>query len=90
MADPWYRWPKGLRQAIMERDGHHCRIRLLGCKHTPDCYRCATVVDHILPVLSGGAWFDPANLRAACSPCNQSRRDFTQKIIPTYPAPERW
>lgn len=26
----------------------------------------------------GGAWFDAANLRAACNPCNQGRKDRSQ------------
>ena len=56
-------WPR-VRRAILERDGNKCQIRL------PCCTTKATCVDHITPVLDGGAWYDPANLRAACAPCN--------------------
>ena len=30
----------------------------------------ATSVDHIDPVVEGGEFYDPANLRAACKGCN--------------------
>ncbi len=53
-----------LRLVILERDGYHCRI------HGPKCTGRATEVDHIIPVADGGPIFDPANLRAACQPCN--------------------
>lgn len=74
---PWYRWPKGLRQAILERDNHLCQIRLPGCTMTAD------TVDHIRPVSQGGAWFEPTNLRAACRWCNTSRGDGRPTSAPT-------
>ena len=67
MAKPWHRWPAGLRQAIFDRDGHRCQIRLAGCTGA------AEHVDHITPAFLGGAWFDPDNLRAACKFCNLAR-----------------
>jgi len=66
---PWYRWPTGLRTAILERDGYRCQLVL------PVCTHLATTIDHIHPVSRGGAWFDPDNLQAACSPCNTAKRD---------------
>jgi 5-methylcytosine-specific restriction endonuclease McrA len=33
----------------------------------------ATTVDHVVPLVDGGARLDPKNLVAACSRCNSSR-----------------
>ena len=65
---PWYRhtWPK-VRQQILARDSYVCQIRAAGCLGT------ATTVDHIVQPEAGGAWFDGANLRAACTKCNYGR-----------------
>ncbi|MBF6063029.1 HNH endonuclease [Nocardia terpenica] len=52
-----------LRRAILNRDSQLCQIR------AEDCLNWATEVDHIIPVTRGGT-NDPANLRAACAPCN--------------------
>lgn len=62
-SGPWTR----IRLEVLERDGYLCQIRDSRCKGT------ATQVDHIVPVTSGGAWWDKANLRAACWPCNRDR-----------------
>lgn len=59
-------WPH-VRLTILERDGWRCQIR------GPRCVGHATQADHIIPWQEGGAWYDPANLRAACSPCNSGR-----------------
>lgn len=56
-----------LRLVILERDGWVCQIR------GPRCLVDADTVDHIIPWRYGGAWYDPANLRAACQPCNLDR-----------------
>lgn len=61
-------WPR-LRLMILRRDGHTCQIK------GPHCTQVGTECDHILPWLDGGAWFDPTNLRAACTPCNKGRRN---------------
>jgi 5-methylcytosine-specific restriction endonuclease McrA len=37
------------------------------------CTQHATAVDHIIAVADGGAFYDPANLRATCVHCNASR-----------------
>lgn len=70
MANPPYDgpWPR-VRKAILERDGYRCQIR------GPRCAGAANVVDHIVPVTQGGAWYEPSNLRAACQPCNRDRVD---------------
>lgn len=49
------------------RDGYQCQIK------GPNCARTANQVDHIVPVLEGGSWFDERNLRAACRRCNVGR-----------------
>lgn len=59
-------WRK-LRLAILDRDGWLCQIRSEGCEVQ------ASHVDHIVSWRHGGAWYDPANLRAACATCNKSR-----------------
>jgi 5-methylcytosine-specific restriction protein A len=56
-----------LRLEVLDRDGRRCQIR------GPQCRGEATQVDHIVPVADGGAMFDPANCRAACSWCNTWR-----------------
>lgn len=68
MAKDPYRGPwQRIRRQILERDGYRCQI--VG----PNCTTVATDVDHILPISQGGAWYDPVNLRAACSKCNNDR-----------------
>lgn len=51
---------EAIRQQVLERDGFMCRI----CEQAQ-----ATTVDHIIPKVKGGT-DDPANLLAACRPCN--------------------
>jgi 5-methylcytosine-specific restriction protein A len=58
---------KRVRLAILRRDEYRCQIQARGCKQV------ATTVDHITPRSEGGAMFDPANLRAACTKCNYGR-----------------
>ena len=60
------RWKK-LRRQILERDNYECQLRRTGCTTV------ASAVDHIESPREGGAFFDPANLRAACTHCNSSR-----------------
>jgi 5-methylcytosine-specific restriction protein A len=62
-AGPWRR----IRKQILDRDQYLCQIRGKNCTTT------ATQVDHITPVHTGGAWYDPNNLRAACATCNNQR-----------------
>ncbi len=72
MPAPQYRWPRGLRETILARDGHVCQLRL------PGCTGVATHIDHVTSVGEGGAWFDPNNLRGACRHCNCARRTAAQ------------
>lgn len=62
------RW-KAARLEVLRRDGYRCRIQL------PKCKTRATHADHIEDWRDGGAWFDPANLRAACASCNTAQRN---------------
>jgi 5-methylcytosine-specific restriction protein A len=57
-----------VRLVVLERDGGLCQIR------GPTCKVAADQADHIVRPEDGGAWFDEANLRAACAPCNLGRR----------------
>jgi 5-methylcytosine-specific restriction protein A len=56
-----------LRLWVLDRDRGQCQIR------GPKCTQLATEVDHIVSRADGGQVFDPANLRAACRPCNAAR-----------------
>ena len=68
MTKPQYSGPwKKIRLQVLERDGYQCQIK------GPHCARTADQVDHIVPVLEGGSWFDDRNLRAACRRCNVGR-----------------
>jgi 5-methylcytosine-specific restriction endonuclease McrA len=62
-------WPR-VRRTILERDDYRCQI------NGPNCKTHATTVDHIISWQAGGAWYDPANLRAACGPCNYGRTKY--------------
>jgi 5-methylcytosine-specific restriction enzyme A len=68
MALPVYghTW-KRVRLEVLARDHYECQIR------GPRCQGRATLVDHIIPVARGGAWYDQANLRASCRSCNTAR-----------------
>ena len=55
-----------LRLRILQRDNHRCQINHRGCTLIAD------QVDHIIPLVDGGAKYDPSNLRAACTHCNAS------------------
>jgi len=60
-------WPN-VRKRVLERDQYRCQVR------GPRCTERATEVDHIVPFSQGGAKYDPANLQAACKPCNSWKR----------------
>ncbi|MGE3794455.1 MAG: HNH endonuclease [Dehalococcoidia bacterium] len=61
-----YEWERR-RQAVIERDGGLCQLRLEGCTEI------ATTADHIVPMALGGTE-DLGNLRASCGACNERRR----------------
>lgn len=56
-------WRK-MRAHILDRDRYQCQMpTLVGLP----CLAPASTVDHITPLAEGGAFLDPANLRAACA-----------------------
>ena len=67
-SDPRYGTPawKRLRRIILERDGGRCQMT------GPRCVGYATEADHIEAIADGGDFWNPANLRAACRPCNSA------------------
>lgn len=75
-------WRK-VRLFVLERDNYECRVRLPGCSEV------ATVADHIVPYLQGGAWYDPNNLRASCVGCNARRSRGVTSEDPTPLPPSR-
>lgn len=70
-----------MRLEVLERDGWRCQLRLPGCEVRAD------QADHIVRVRDGGAWFDIANLRAACGPCNR-QRELEQRSVSAPPSRE--
>jgi 5-methylcytosine-specific restriction enzyme A len=58
---------KRLRLYVLARDHYACQIR------GPRCKGYADQVDHVIDRADGGDTFDPANLRAACHPCNMAK-----------------
>ena len=58
-----WKWKKKRRQVLARSRACHW------------CGAPATTVDHVVPVNRGGAWYDDANLVAACQPCNRERSD---------------
>lgn len=68
---------------ILERDRHQCQIRGANCRGE------ATTVDHIISWQSGGAWFDPSNLRAACPTCNYGRTKYVSVDTTASTTPSR-
>ena len=66
-------WRK-LRRHILARDGWECQAcgKLLG----------RAEVDHIKPVLKGGAVHDPANLQALCSSCHIAKTRIDKGQLP--------
>ncbi len=69
VSAPW----KKIRKIVLERDGYRCRIA------GPTCTGLATCVDHIVPILYGGAQLDTGNLRAACKTCNVTRANVGRR-----------
>ena len=58
---------QALTAYVLDRDGRVCRMLLAD---GTECGAVATTADHRVPISEGGAMWDPANLRAACGPCN--------------------
>ena len=66
------RW-KEVRRLVLERDGHWCRLGLLGCRGV------AVSVDHIVELQDGGDPFALANLQAACVSCNTRKGNYRRQ-----------
>jgi 5-methylcytosine-specific restriction endonuclease McrA len=73
------RWRK-TRDAVLQRDGYSCRLRLSGCTGT------ATHVHHTRGKAAGD---EPAFLIAACEHCNLLTGDPTQHDPQPRPL-EQW
>ena len=63
-----HHWRSVTRPRILYRDRYRCAY----------CGGYATTVDHVVPLIEGGAMHDPANLVAACKPCNDKRGGLTR------------
>ena len=69
------RW-RAVRRAIIERDGHRC----------VKCHKAGRLeVDHIIPVVQGGAWWDTEGLQSLCRSCHFIK----SRIDVSGPDPER-
>ena len=72
MTHPRYRtraW-RAIRLAVLRRDGFECQLRC-----STRCRGIANSVDHTVRPEDGGDFYDLANLRACCTPCNSSKRN---------------
>lgn len=78
----YQRQPKWSKSGVLRRDNYSCAF----------CSGKATTIDHVIPRSHGGknTW---KNTVAACSPCNNKKRDRTPdeanmplKIVPKVPA----
>ena len=58
--------PTKLRNQILNRDNHTCKIQKPGCTHT------ATEVDHITNIRQGGTNYSD-NLQAVCHTCHKRK-----------------
>ena len=76
---------RNLSKQILARDGYRCQLRL------PKCKGRATATNHILDWRSGGSWYSPDNLQAACSSCNTAERNsrIARAARQNYPGPSR-
>ena len=74
------RWRR-LRRHILARDGWECQAcgKLLG----------RAEVDHVLPVVKGGAVWDPLNLQVLCSGCHVAKTRLDKGELPD-PEREAW
>lgn len=66
------------RRRILQRDNHHCQLRLEGCTGR------ATEVDHRV----AGDNHDPTNLQAVCSSCHK-RKTQAEAALARAPRPSR-
>jgi 5-methylcytosine-specific restriction endonuclease McrA len=74
-----------LRRFVLARDGYACQVPVDDAGRL--CRALASHVDHIVPRVAGGT-DDPANLRAACQPCNLRRGAGHDETTPSHNRPE--
>ena len=61
--------PQEVREFVIARDNGICQLQYAGiCLYDQEIQ-----VDHIWPWSRGGSSKDPANLQAACGPCNRHK-----------------
>ena len=73
-----------VRQQVLERDGHRCRLRL------PGCVGEASEVDHIIDIALGGAVLELANCRAVWAPCHRRRSSLMRGRMRRSPPAREW
>lgn len=70
--DPKY---KAMRLRVLERDGHVC----LWCGAEDDL-----TVDHMTPLVAGGAPYDDDNAQTLCRTCNGRKSDRALTRVPWF------
>lgn len=68
------RWSSSEKNIYNNRNWRSIRANQLALE--PLCNKClgpANVVDHIIPVNSGGAFDEPSNLQSLCAPCHNRK-----------------
>jgi 5-methylcytosine-specific restriction endonuclease McrA len=77
--------PRCLRDFFMQTDWQRVR-RVVYARDGGICMKCGRrvrrdnfQVDHIVPVIKGGAEWDLANLELACPDCNRQKGDRVEK-----------
>lgn len=70
-----------LRRAVLDRDGHRCRLELDGCTGR------ATHVHHVDGKRAGD---DPSRLVAACQACNLAIGDPSRQADPKPTPRTKW
>ena len=73
-----WRWLR-VRRAMLERDDYKCR----------SCGRWGNEIDHIKPLQSGGAPYDPENLQCLCTGCHV-RKTGRERRRSLSPAAAEW
>ena len=71
------RW-RGLRVVVLERDNYRCQA----------CGDPGFEVDHVRPIRSGGAVWDPDNLQTLCKSCHSIKTASEQR--PETPGRAAW
>lgn len=78
---------RAVRRSVLIRDGYMCRLKV-----AKRCRGWANSVDHTVRPEDGGAFYDPANLKACCVPCNTSKRnrELAERAKQTFRTSQRW